>query len=68
MRVYENESDKTAKLTLLMPRDVVEVRTGPDVDTKPPSDGRGKQEHLLQIVVVRDDNVFLAAEDVDDML
>lgn len=54
-----------AEKTILMPRDVIAIKTGKDIDFQPP---QGHQhEHLIQIIM-REENWVLCAESVDEML
>ena len=66
VRQFETPDDLEAKRTLLVPQDVIAIRTGLDVDHKPPEGN--EHEWLIELVTKHGDPWILCAENLDDML
>lgn len=65
-RYFDSPDDIVAKKTVLLPKDVIAIKTGHDVDSSSPPEGY-KRDALLQLIL-RDEIWVLCAENVDDML
>jgi hypothetical protein len=65
LRYFNTPSDQVAKNTIFMPQEVIDIKTGLDVETKPPE---GKQGRELIKIVTRNQPWILCGEDVDDVL
>jgi hypothetical protein len=65
LRYFHTPSDLEAKNTLFVAQDVIDIKTGVDVETKAPE---GKLNTELIKLVTRGQSWHLCAEDVDDLL
>ena len=65
LRYFESPDNLVAKKTISIPRDVIAIKTGTDVEAQAPD--AKLNDHLIKLIT-REDGWVLCADDVDDML